>query len=199
MNIFSKLIGGVATLISYKRKDFLFERSKKHIVSWGEHTYGKPTILRYDGESTLSVGRYCSFADRVSILLGANHKRGVVPTFPYSKIDPDAGFGKTNDRGDIIIGNDVWIGYGATLIGPITIGDGAIIGAGAVVVRDVPAFAVVGGVPAKILKFRFTEEEMKALQKIAWWNWDLEKAKKYSASLFTSEPAAFIAEFISKI
>lgn len=186
MNIFSKIIGGIATLILYKQKDFIFARSKKHISFWGEYTYGKPNIVNFDGVSKLTVGRYCSFSDNISILLGANHKRDCIPTFPLSKIDANASPTETNDKGDVIIGNDVWIGYGATLIGPITIGDGAIIGAGAVVVRDVPAFAVAVGIPAKVVKNRFDDAKIVEIKQMQWWNWDLEKAKANLALLFNS-------------
>lgn len=192
MNLFSKIIGGVATLVSYKKNAFLFERSKKHITSWGEHTYGTPTILNYDGQSKLMVGRYCSFADKITILLGANHKRGVVPNFPLIKVNTESTEADTNDRGDITVGNDVWIGYGATIIGPVTIGNGAIIGAGAVVVRDVPAFAVAVGVPAKVIKYRFSEAQIADLQNIQWWNWNTEKVKSQAKNLFNPDPDIFI-------
>jgi acetyltransferase-like isoleucine patch superfamily enzyme len=192
MNLFSKIIGGLATLIYYKQKEFLFERSKKHVTSWGEYTYGTPTILNYDGQSKVTVARYCSFAGNVTFLLGANHKKGIVPNYPLSRVKPEATGADTNERGDIIIGNDVWIGYGATLIGPITIGNGAIIGAGAVVNRDVPAYAVSVGVPAQTIRYRFDESQIAALQSIAWWNWDIEKVRNASDSLFSKDVSAFI-------
>jgi virginiamycin A acetyltransferase len=88
------------------------------------------------------------------------------------KIDEIKTVTESSEKGNITIGNDVWIGYRATIIGEVTIGDGAIIGAGALVVDDVPPYAVVGGVPAKVIKYRFEKNQIDSLLKIKWWNWD---------------------------
>lgn len=91
------------------------------------------------------------------------------------------GVGKKNvadswdNKGDIIVGNDVWIGYEAVILSGVTIGDGAVIGARAVVTKDVPPYTIVGGVPAKPIKKRFSEENIKKLQSIRWWDWSKEK------------------------
>ncbi|MGL9729055.1 virginiamycin A acetyltransferase [Enterococcus sp. DIV0756] len=83
-----------------------------------------------------------------------------------------------DNKGDIIIGNDVWIGYEATILSGVTIGDGAIIGAKAVVTKDVPAYSVVGGVPAKKIKHRFDSETIQKLQQLKWWDWPDEKIRQ---------------------
>ena len=91
------------------------------------------------------------------------------------------GVGKKNvadswdNKGDIVVGNDVWIGYEAVILSGVTIGDGAVIGARAVVTKDVPPYTIVGGVPAKPIKKRFSDESIKKLQSIRWWDWSKEK------------------------
>ena len=82
-------------------------------------------------------------------------------------------------KGDILIGNDVWIGYEAVILSGVTIGDGAIIGTRAVVTKDVPPYTIVGGVPARPLRKRFTEEVIEKLLKICWWNWPDHKVKEH--------------------
>ena len=83
-----------------------------------------------------------------------------------------------DNKGDIIIGNDVWIGYGAVILSGVTIGDGAIIGTNALVTKDVPPYTIAGGIPAKPLKKRFSEEKISALMKIKWWDWSEEEILK---------------------
>lgn len=80
-----------------------------------------------------------------------------------------------DNKGDIVVGNDVWIGYEAVILSGVTIGDGAVIGARAVVTKDVPPYTIVGGVPAKPIKKRFSDESIKKLQSIRWWDWPKEK------------------------
>jgi acetyltransferase-like isoleucine patch superfamily enzyme len=164
-NFFTKAVVYLNNIFSQA----IFYRSKKYILSWGLHSYGQPKIVCYDGVSRLTVGDYVSIADRVSFLLGANHKRGLMVNYPRSKINSKVTQSETNERGDILVGNDVWIGYGATVIGPVTIGDGAIIGAGALVIEDVPSYVVAVGVPAKVVKKRFSEEQIEKLESCKWW------------------------------
>jgi virginiamycin A acetyltransferase len=80
-----------------------------------------------------------------------------------------------DNKGDIVVGNDVWIGYEAVILSGVKIGNGAIIGTRAVVTKDVPPYTIVGGIPARPIKKRFDEETIEALQKIEWWNWPFEK------------------------
>ena len=83
-----------------------------------------------------------------------------------------------DNKGDIVIGNDVWIGYGAVILSGVTIGDGAIIGTNALVTKDIPPYTIAGGIPAKPLKKRFSEEQISALMKIKWWDWSEEEILK---------------------
>jgi serine acetyltransferase len=104
---------------------------------------------------------------------------------------------ETNERGDVVVGNDVWIGYGATIIGPATIGDGAIIGASALVIGDVPPYAVVGGVPAKVLKYRFQEGEIQKLLSVKWWEKNEKEIKDLENFLYSRDVDGFLGNFHS--
>jgi acetyltransferase-like isoleucine patch superfamily enzyme len=191
MNFLYTYLCKVLLFCSNTKQEYLFTKSRKYILSWGEGSYGLPTIICYDALSKLRVGKYVSFASNTSILLGANHTRGLITTYPLSKIDHSRRPDETNERGDVVIENDVWVGYGATIIGPVTIGSGAIIGAGALVISDIPAYAVAVGIPAKIVKYRFEEEYIKKLLTIEWWNWSLEKIKKEKELLYSKDIQKF--------
>lgn len=130
----------------------------------------------------LKIGKFCSIACGAKFLFNsANHTLSSLSTYPFPLFFEEWGLEKkdvTNawdNKGDIIIGNDVWIGYEAAILAGVTIGDGAIIGTRAVVTKDVPPYTIVGGVPAKPIKKRFSEETISALLEIQWWNWSEER------------------------
>ena len=132
-------------------------------------------------QDKLIIGKFCALATGIKFIMnGANHQLSGFSTYPFyifgngwEKVAPQ------NDdlpfKGDTVVGNDVWIGYKSTIMPGVTVGDGAIVAAGSVVVNDVPAYSIVGGNPARIIKHRFTTETIKTLLEIAWWNWDIEK------------------------
>ncbi|HEY8805091.1 MAG TPA: CatB-related O-acetyltransferase [Clostridium sp.] len=129
----------------------------------------------------LIIGKFCSIACRSKFLMNSgNHtiKSLSTYTFPLFGEEWDETL-KTkdawNNKGDIVIGNDVWIGYDAIIMAGVKIGDGAIIGTRAVVTKDVPSYTVVGGIPAKIIKKRFSDDVILKLLKIKWWDWSYEK------------------------
>ncbi len=130
---------------------------------------------------TLRIGKFCAIAkDAQFIMNGANHKMSGFSTYPFQifgqgweKVMPD--MSELPYKGDTVIGNDVWIGYRATIMPGVTIGDGAIIASQSVVVSDVPAYSVVGGNPAQVIKRRFADSTIETLQEIAWWDWSAEK------------------------
>lgn len=126
----------------------------------------------------LQIGKFCSIACGAKFLFNsANHTLSSLSTYPFPLFFEEWGLEKkdvTNawdNKGDIVIGNDVWIGYEAVILAGVTIGNGAIVGTRAVVTKDVPPYTIVGGVPAKPIKKRFSEETISALLEIQWWNW----------------------------
>ncbi|GGH15747.1 CatB-related O-acetyltransferase [Mucilaginibacter phyllosphaerae] len=136
----------------------------------------------------LIVGNFCAIASGVKFIMnGANHQTQPISTFPFGvfgkgweKVNNDADVrAKYPNKGDMIIGNDVWIGYDATLMPGVKIGNGAIIAAKAVVTKNVPAYAVVGGNPARIIRMRYNDRQVARLNKIAWWNWNAEKITRH--------------------
>ena len=139
----------------------------------GRGTYGEPRILHWGEAATLRVGSFCSIAGNVTILLGGNHRVDWITTYPFNIFRESAKSisGCPATRGDVIIGHDVWIGTGSTILSGVNIGNGAVVGACAVVTRDVPAYGIVAGNPARLIRFRFTESEIACLQKLEWWNW----------------------------
>ena len=131
-------------------------------------------------EERLRIGRFCAIATGARFVMsGANHALDGISTYPFSAFgqgwdDPDQDWRKGR-RGDMVIGNDVWIGMNATIMPGVTIGDGAVIGALSVVSRPVPPYAIVAGNPARIIKMRYSDREIERLLAIAWWNWPAEK------------------------
>lgn len=133
----------------------------------------------------LIIGKYCSIACGAKFIFSsANHNLKSLSTYPFPIFWEKYGLEKMNvtqawdNKGDIIIGNDVWIGYEAVIMQGVHIGDGAIIGTRAVVTKDVEPYTIVGGVPAKPIKKRFDDETIKKLQSIRWWDWDNEKVRQ---------------------
>lgn len=143
----------------------------KHEI--GEYTYGTPIIKSWDDKTHLKIGKFCSIAGNVQILLGGEHRTDWITTYPFNALFTEAAHftGHPSTKGDVIIGNDVWIGQNAIILSGVTIGNGAVIGAGSVVSKDVPAYSIVTGNPTKIIRYRFTEDQITRLEKIAWWNW----------------------------
>ena len=130
----------------------------------------------------LIIGKFCSIACGAKFIFNsANHNLSSVSTYPFPIFFEEWGLNikdvtaAWDNKGNIIIGNDVWIGYEAVIMAGVTIGDGAIIGTRAVVTKDVPPYTIVGGVPAKPIRKRFDNETLEELLKIRWWDWPEEK------------------------
>ena len=127
-------------------------------VSTGRQSYGELNVVSFDRKSRLHIGHYVSVAQQVTFLLDVEHRTDTLSTFPFrAKIvtpeQPEA-----LSKGDIVVDDDAWIGYGATVLSGVHIGQGAVVAAGAVVAKDVPPYAIVGGVPARVIRSRFSEE-----------------------------------------
>lgn len=135
------------------------------LVDVGEYSYGELNIITFNKNSYLYIGNCVSIAQNVTFLLDVEHNTGTISTYPYkAKICclGDESFSK----GNIIVDDDVWIGYGATIMSGVHIGQGAVVAAEAVVTKDVPPYAIVGGVPAKIIKYRFSKNMISELLKV---------------------------------
>ena len=134
---------------------------------------------------TLRIGKFCSIACGAKFLFAsANHTQTSVSTYPFpiffEEWDLDIGdvTSAWDHKGDIVIGNDVWIGYEAVIMAGVTIGDGAIIGARAVVTKDVPPYTIVGGVPARDIRRRFSDDVIARLLELKWWDWPAEQIQR---------------------
>jgi len=165
---------------------YTYGNSNIHIHSWNERT-------------TLSVGKFCSIADNIDIFLGGNHRSDWVTTFPFGHINKDIftnfnGKGHPKTNGNVVIGNDVWIASNVTIMSGIQIGDGAVIAANSMVVKDIAAYEIWGGNPAKKLKMRFSDEIIKSLLKLKWWEWKVGVIKKLGPRLSQAPDAKSIDE-----
>jgi acetyltransferase-like isoleucine patch superfamily enzyme len=155
-------------------------------MSFGKYTYGKPNIITWaPSDAILNVGNFCSIAGNVNIYLGGNHRTDWVTTYPFGHIYQNTfnnfnGIGHPSTKGSVNIGNDVWIGDNVTIMSGITIGDGAVIANNSHVVKNVEPYSLVGGNPAKLIKYRFSSDQIEQLLKIKWWYWDDEKINKYT-------------------
>jgi virginiamycin A acetyltransferase len=136
----------------------------------------------------LIIGKFCMIASDVKFIMnGANHLTDALSTYPFAVFGngwENAMDGKKYPKkGDIKIGNDVWIGYNATIMAGVTIGDGAIIATNATVTKDVAPYTIVGGNPAKAIRKRFSEDVVAKLLELKWWHWDIEKITKHIQNL----------------
>lgn len=145
----------------------------------------------------LKIGKFCSIACGSKFLFtSANHALGSLSTYTFPIFFDEWGLDAKNirsawdNKGDIVIGNDVWIGYEAVILPGVTIGDGAIIGTRAVVTKDVPPYTIVGGVPAKPIRRRFDDETIAELLRLRWWDWDKEKISRNISAIQSGNIAA---------
>jgi acetyltransferase-like isoleucine patch superfamily enzyme len=172
-NKFEENRKNVLQLVSYEEFQQLIT-----VMQVGKYTYGHQNITAsWPNMATLKIGKFCSIAIRCTIFLGGNHRVDRITTYPFGTIYTDIfpefdGSGHPSTKGDVIIGNDVWIGAHVTIMSGIKIGDGAVIAAHSHVVKDVKPYSIVGGNPAKHIKYRFEEEQIEKLIKLKWWDLD---------------------------
>jgi len=146
----------------------------------GEHTYGlrRETFFAYHPDDRVTIGKFCSIADGVRIVFGG-HETGRVSTFPFKALcfggEP---YVDSTSKGNITIGNDVWIGVNAVILSGVQIGHGAVVAAGAVVNKNIPPYALAGGVPARVIKYRLRPDQIESLLQIQWWDWPMNKIRQ---------------------
>lgn len=152
-------------------------------IQIGKNTYGFIDALFSNPENKLIIGNYCSIAQGVKFLPSSDHALDQISTYPF-KAMLLTGELESLSKGDIVVEDDVWIGYGSTVLSGVHIGQGAAIAAGSVVTKDVPPYAIVGGVPAKVIKYRFSPEMIDALLKIDYSKLDIATIQAHKDDLY---------------
>ena len=183
-------------LLVSKLKALFFSSKIDNRVSIGKFTYGltRHSFLLFKQTDRVTIGKYCSFAQGVLIIASGEHNYRAVSNYPFYAHYLHQGVDKdTFSKGEVHIGNDVWVGARSTILSGVTIGDGAVVAAGALVSKDIPPYAIVGGVPAKIIKYRFSKEVINEFLKIRWWDWDKQFLDKNIDSFYLN-----VREFLEK-
>ncbi len=202
-NLWAAALGlgrGVASVIRRRASERIFFTNQKPEYAGyeiGDWTYGSPKVLSFLNGGTLKIGRFCSISTGVTILLGGEHRYDWVTTYPFKVVCHEARAFPIHlrSKGPVVIGNDVWIGYGATILSGVAIGDGAVIAAGSVVAKSVPPYSIVAGNPARVAKYRFSEEQIEALLDIRWWDWPFERICEAWPLLLNNDIDAFIRAY----
>jgi virginiamycin A acetyltransferase len=164
-------------------------------VPRGKHTYGNdPAIIGHASISVGSkIGNFCSIAPGLQFIFRGKHMVNWVSTYPFrEKWGMDVPLNDLPPHFPIVIGNDIWIAENVKILQGVTIGDGAVIATESFVTKDVPSYAMVGGSPARIIRYRFLQNQINDLLKIKWWNWDDDIIKKYVPLLCSSNIDVFI-------
>jgi acetyltransferase-like isoleucine patch superfamily enzyme len=177
-------------------RDVMREEIAAGLAVIGPHSYGAPK-LRFPGAGQrFFCGKYCSFAAGVQVFLSGYHRTEWVTTYPFPAFPgwtEGRGIrGYNFGRGDVVVGNDVWIGWAAVLLSGVKVGDGAVVGTQAMVTKDVPPYAIVGGNPARIIGYRFDEATIADLLQIRWWDWPEAKVNQEIPVLMSGDVRGFI-------
>lgn len=161
----------------------------------GIGSYGIPEVMDFGDDAILRIGSYSSIAEGVQILLGGEHRTDWLTTYPFPAMVEEVKdiVDYAPSKGDVVIGSDCWICANVVILSGVTIGHGAIVAAGAVVSRDVPPYAVVGGNPCKFIRWRFEEDVRELLLEAAWWDWPVEEVKAISRQLCSADLDGFVA------
>lgn len=135
-------------------------------VEIGSYSYGELNVITFGNRTKLKIGRYVSIAQNVVFMLDVEHYTNHLSTYPFKVKMLKESSSESFSKGDIVVEDDVWIGYGSIIMSGVHLGQGAIVAAGSVVTKDVPEYAIVGGVPAKVIKYRFDENVRNKLKMI---------------------------------
>lgn len=171
LNLFSEYVRRLQCIVSWHKKNSnnstvagnLFDVSKVHV---GQQTYGTLRVYNNSDDYGLYIGNYCSIGPQVVFIVASDHPLDRVSTYPFRVMIIKSQRYESISKGDIVIDDDVWIGYNAIILSGVHIGQGAVIAANSIITKDVPPYAVVAGNPAKIIKYRFNEEVINELLKI---------------------------------
>lgn len=173
-----------------------FEKFSDNVII-GDYSYGFFDVLEWDNKTKLKIGKFCSIAADVLFLLGGEHRKDFISTYPFNALMESFNHieGHPASKGDIIVGNDVWIAHGAKILSGVTIGDGAIIAANSLVTKDVPPYAIAMGSPAKVVKYRFDEDTIEKLLEIKWWDFEDEEIIKIIPLLQSDNMEEFLKQY----
>lgn len=173
-----------------------FEKFSDNVII-GDYSYGFFDVLEWNDETKLKIGKFCSIAADVLFLLGGEHRKDFISTYPFNALMESFNHieGHPASKGDIIVGNDVWIAHGAKILSGVTIGDGAIIAANSLVTKDIPPYAIAMGSPAKVVKYRFDEDTIEKLLKIRWWDFEDEEIIKIIPLLQSDNMEEFLKQY----
>jgi virginiamycin A acetyltransferase len=185
---------------------FLKPLIKSPLVSVGDYTYyddpagaalfEERNILYAYGQERLEIGGYCALAEGVRFIMGgANHAMLGPSTFPFGIFGGE--WGETTmdlvmgapSRGDTVVGSDVWLGYRAVVMPGVSIGHGAVVAAGSVVVGDLPPYAIAGGNPARVLRVRYADDDVDRLLRAAWWDWPVPLVTQHARTIMAGTPS----------
>lgn len=156
-----------------------FKEKYPHFII-GVNCYGTPVVKFQHPESNLEIGSYCSIGRNVQIFLGGNHRTDWISTYPFPAFFREVQYIDNFETtgGNVIIGSDVWLCENSTILSGVTIGHGAVVANGAIVTKDVAPYSIVGGNPAKHIRWRFDEDTRTALLESAWWDWPQDEVLK---------------------
>jgi chloramphenicol O-acetyltransferase type B len=162
----------------------------------GRHTYGELAIHTWKEGATLRIGAFCSIGKGTQVFLGGEHRTDWVTTYPFPKRWDCARHivGHPRTKGNVVIGNDVWIGREAIIMSGVKIGDGAVVGACAVVTKDIEPYAIYAGNPARFVRKRFNEAVIEELLELRWWDFEDAEIEQLLPSLLSSNVDEFILE-----
>lgn len=172
IRIVKRKIGFIGLKIKWKKRNphnstNLENAFRIEKVTVGKETYGGLRVIDYsNSDYKLEIGSFCSIGGDVTFLLGGEHNLKTFSTYPIKAKITSPGVFEAGSKGNIIVGDDVWIGHGTTVLSGVEIGQGAVIAAGSVVNKNVPAYSIVGGVPAKVISYRFSKEIISKMEKV---------------------------------
>ncbi len=168
-------------------------------VKVGKGTYGPiNAIFSNASNESLSIGNFCSIGSGTKFILGSEHQFNSITTFPF-KVKYFGYESEATSKGPIVLKDDVWLGENVLVLSGVTIGQGAVVGASSLVIKDIPPYAIVGGVPAKIIKYRFNDNIIEKLNKIDWEKLKIENLQQYKDTLYENLTEENIDNIINKL